>query len=155
MALWYSAFLNFILYDLVWNTLPRMAAKYRTDRSDLSATVSQMRLNSCLSIVQDGIKRSSFKSPVKDGNTREQLKLPEVWHFARLWLGFEKKDPACLSLRRSFHNAQSHTWTHTMKAGTGRRLGLSSGFPGGWDFRVIFILSDLYAVIALGLQMTN
>lgn len=37
-----------------------------------------------------------------------------------------------------------------MKAGTGRRLGLSSRFPGGWDFGFIFILSDLYAVIALG-----
>lgn len=42
-----------------------------------------------------------------------------------------------------------------MKAGTGRRLGLSSKFPGGWDFGVIFILSDSNTVIALGLQMTN
>lgn len=90
MELWFSVFLNFILHDLVWNTLPKMAAKYRTDMSDLSATVSQMRLNSCLSALQNRIKRSSFKSPMKDGSSRD-WKLPEVWHFARLWLGFEKR----------------------------------------------------------------
>lgn len=61
-----------------------------------------------------------------------------------------KKNTTSLPLRRSFNNAQFYTWTHTMKASTGRRLGLSSRFPGGWDFGFIFILSDLYAVIALG-----
>lgn len=154
MELWFSVFLNFILYDLVWNTLPRMAAKYRTGMSYLSATVSQMRLNSCLSVLQNEIKRSSFKSPMKNGSSREWLKLPEVWHFARLWLGFEKR-PHMFVSRRFFHNDQSYTWTHTKKAGTGRRLGLSSGFPSGWDFSVIFILSELYTVIVLGLQITN
>lgn len=98
MELWCSVFLNFILYNLVWNTLPRMVAKYRTDMSDLSATVSQMRLSSSLSVLQNGIKRFSFKSPMKDSSSREWLKLLEVWHFARLWLGFEKKAPhVCLS----------------------------------------------------------
>lgn len=154
MELWCSVFLNFILYSLAWDPLPRMAAKYRTEMSDLSATVSQMRLNSCLSVLQNGIKRFSFKSPMKDSSSREWLKLPEVWHFTRLWLGFEKR-PRMFVSQKVFHNVQSYTWTHTKKAGTGRRLGLSSGFPSGWDFTVIFILSDFYAVIVLGLQMTN
>lgn len=65
----------------------------------------------------------------------------------------KKRKHVCLS--EGLLTMLSYTRTHTMKAGTGRRLGLSSRFPGGWDFGVIFILSDLYTVIALGLQMTN
>lgn len=119
MELWFSVFLNFILYDLVWNTLPRMAGKYRTDTSNLSATVSQMRLNSCLSALQNGIRRSSFKSPTKDSNSRECLKLPEVWHFARLWLGFEKR--SCMFVSQKVFSQYSVLYSNTHKEGRHRK----------------------------------
>lgn len=109
-----------------------------------------MRWNSSLPALQNWIKMPSLKKipwrmAILDSGS-SSLKYDILQDYG--WV--LKKNTTSLPLRRSFNNAQFYTRTHTMKAGTGRRLGLSSRFPGGWDFGFIFILSDLYTVIALG-----
>lgn len=70
------------------------------------------------------------------------------------WVLKKKTLPVCLSegLFTMLSLILEHTQWRQAQEGD---LAWAQDSPGGWDFRVIFILSDLYAVIALGLQMTN